>query len=72
MSRTAPQTLIRIREVVNMTGISKSQVYRLAGMDAFPKPIRLTAQSVAWVKAEIEQWIQSKIAQRNKQEGSEI
>lgn len=70
MSRATPQTLIRIREVVSMTGISKSQVYRLAGMNAFPKPIRLTAQSVAWVKAEVEQWIQSKIAQRNELEGA--
>ncbi|MFA6700562.1 MAG: AlpA family transcriptional regulator [Thiomicrospira sp.] len=65
-----PTTLIRIRDVMSMTGISKSQIYRLSNMGEFPKPTRLTAQSVAWVKQEVEQWINDKIQARNELEGA--
>lgn len=58
-------TLIRIRRVMTKTGISKSQVYRLAHLGEFPKPIKLTAQSVAWIEQEVEDWISQRIAQRD-------
>ena len=67
---TQPVTLIRIRDVVSMTGISKSQVYRLANMGAFPKPTRLTAQSVAWVKQEVQAWIDDKVQARDSAKGA--
>jgi prophage regulatory protein len=70
ISNTPPVTLIRIREVVSMTGISKSQVYRLANMGAFPKPTRLTAQSVAWVKQEVQAWIDDKVQARDSAKGA--
>lgn len=69
VNQTKPISLIRIRDVVSMTGISKSQVYRLANMGEFPKPTRLTAQSVAWVREEVQQWISDKVQARNDMQG---
>lgn len=62
---TASQSLIRIRQVMAKTGISKSQVYRLSKLGQFPKPIKLTTQSVAWIEQEVERWIEQRISQRD-------
>lgn len=45
---------------------SKSHIYHLMQLEEFPRPIRLTANTVAWLREEVEDWINKKIlAQRN-------
>ena len=64
------QKLIRIKSVVNFTGLSKSYIYDLCKKGAFPRSIQLVpgGTSVAWVESEIKEWIDSRIQERN-QEG---
>ena len=59
--------LLRIRKVVDLTGISKSYIYMLAKKNEFPQPIELVpgGSSVAWVEAEIQEWISSRIQARD-------
>ena len=61
--------LIRIRSVVNLTGLSKSYVYDLCKKGLFPKSIQLVpgGTSVAWVESEIKEWIDSRIQERNQE-----
>ncbi|MGA8149241.1 MAG: AlpA family transcriptional regulator [Gallionellaceae bacterium] len=54
--------LIRRKEVERLTSLSRSRIYVLMAEGKFPKPIRLGAMSVAWVLAEIHEWIASRIA----------
>lgn len=63
----ANHRLMRIRAVIEMTGISKSYVYQLVRDNEFPKPVKLTkgAKAVAWVEAEVQAWVNSRIADRN-------
>lgn len=58
--------LIRIRELIQLTGLSKSYVYQLVKQNAFPKPIKLVEGGIAsaWVLSEINAWIDSRIADR--------
>ena len=65
-----PRKLIRIRSVINLTGLSKSYIYDLCKKGLFPKSIQLVpgGTSVAWVESEIRDWIDSRIQERN-QEG---
>lgn len=58
--------LIRIREVMNKTGLSKSGVYDLMNAGQFPKSIRLsdTGRTVAFIEAEVDSWIAARIAAR--------
>jgi prophage regulatory protein len=65
-----PRKLIRIRSVINLTGLSKSYIYDLCKKGLFPKSIQLVpgGTSVAWVESEINEWIDSRIQERN-QEG---
>jgi prophage regulatory protein len=58
-------TFLRCRDVVRVTGMSRSQVYRLVDLDQFPRPIKLSERSVAWSSAEIEKWQRSRMAKRD-------
>jgi len=56
-----PNDLIRIKEVIQMTGTSRSFIYSCINQGSFPKPIQLGARSVAWQRCKIENWVLSKI-----------
>lgn len=62
-----PLKLIRIRSVIELTGLSKSYIYSLSEKGFFPKSIQLVpgGTSVAWVECEIKEWIDSRIQERN-------
>lgn len=57
--------LIRIREVMQKTGLSKTTIYDLMAAGRFPRTVRLSARCVALVECEVDAWIASRIAERN-------
>lgn len=59
------QKLLRLKQVMEMTGLSRSYVYELAKQGKFPKPVKLSEKSVAWVDQEVREWIDQRIEQRN-------
>jgi len=59
--------LLKLNTVLAITGLSRSYVYALAQQDLFPKPVKLTERSSAWVEAEVQEWIESRIAVRNQE-----
>lgn len=44
---------------------SKAQIWRKVKDGSFPKPVRLGANRVAFIQAEIQQWIKDRIAERD-------
>lgn len=58
--------LIRIREVMNLTGLSKSYIYHLTAQKKFPSRISLVkgGSSVAWLESEILEWIDERLIER--------
>ena len=69
-SHKRTKKLVRIKSVVELTGLSKSYIYELSNKGLLPKSIQLVpgGTSVAWVESEIRDWIDSRIQERN-QEG---
>ncbi len=59
--------LIKLNAVLATTGLSRSYVYALAQQDLFPKPVKLTERSSAWVEAEVLAWIEERIALRDQE-----
>lgn len=59
--------LLRIKDVVKLTGLSKSYIYQLAKTGQFPKQISLISggTSVAWLESEVNDWIKSRVQHRN-------
>lgn len=56
--------LLRLQEVIAMTGLSRSQLYHLEAAGQFPKRIPLSERTTAWASDEIEAWVQAKIEAR--------
>lgn len=49
--------ILKLREVMQMTALSRSSIYAFMRQGAFPKPIRLGARAVGWKENEILDWI---------------
>ena len=66
---TPALTIIRRKQVEARVGLSRSSIYGAINAGTFPSPIRLGAQSVGWIEAEIEQWLRDRIANSRKVTG---
>ena len=57
--------LLHLREVISRTSLSRTSIYRLMGLGegSFPQSVKLGSRS-SWVEAEIESWLQERIAER--------
>lgn len=62
MNATNTPTLLRLPQVIERTGLTRSGVYELMAANDFPRQIALSARCVAWVDAEIDQWVRNRIA----------
>lgn len=62
--------LVRIQELLDLTGLSRSSAHRLMKSDVtFPKPVKLSDSKarnapVAFVLSEVQAWIQGRIEAR--------
>jgi prophage regulatory protein len=59
--------LLRIQDVADLTSLSRSYIYELAAQRRFPRSVPLVPGGTAraWVGAEIKQWIEDRIAERD-------
>ena len=55
--------ILRLRSVTARTELSRSCIYRFVTLGKFPKPIRLGPRAVGWLEAEVEAWIEKRIAE---------
>jgi prophage regulatory protein len=57
-------TMLRMGEVVRLTGISGSTVKRMVIDGRFPKPMRLSPRRIGWKAGEVKTWIRQLDDQR--------
>lgn len=57
--------IIRLKEVIDLTGLARSSVYRYVAQNSFPKPVSLGDRAVGWVESEVREWISERIAERD-------
>ena len=57
--------LIRLNEVLVMTGLSRSGMYRYIEKQQFPSQVPIGDRAVAWVESEVQMWIAEKIEDRH-------
>jgi prophage regulatory protein len=50
--------MLRWYEVRERTGLSRSTIWRLEGSGMFPRRRQLGGNSVGWVEAEIQEWLE--------------
>ena len=57
--------IMRLEEVMSVTGFKRSSVYKYMAIGTFPKPVPLSEKAVGWVSSEIDDWIKARIAERD-------
>jgi len=57
--------VLRFPAVKAMTGLPRSTLYLYMKENRFPKPVKLGARSVAWIQAEVENWLQERKSLRD-------
>lgn len=65
------QRILRCRQVLARTGLSRSTLYALIGRGEFPSALRLSERSVGWLEHDVAQWIEarSRVSRPNAQVG---
>ena len=58
--RVKPLRLLRLRQVMQQTGLKKTKLYELQKEGAFPMRIQITSTAVGWVEEVIDAWIAGK------------
>ncbi len=53
--------ILRLPEVIERTGLSRSSIYSFIQKNTFPKQISLGEKAVGWLEADIDLWIEHKI-----------
>jgi prophage regulatory protein len=56
--------LIRLKEVMRMTGLARSTIYKIMKEGAFPSSVPLQSRAVAWVECEVQEWIEARLRAR--------
>lgn len=49
--------LMRVQDVIEATGMSRSSIYAAMTAGDFPRPVRIGRRAVAWRHDDIETWI---------------
>jgi prophage regulatory protein len=53
-------SILRLKAVRALTGVSRSTIWRLCRRGEFPQPLKLTARLIGWRAAEVQQWLDSR------------
>lgn len=61
------ERILRLPEVLQRTGLSRSTIYDWIKKENFPKSISLGSKSVGWLESDINFWINSRSASRGGQ-----
>ncbi|WP_152472389.1 MULTISPECIES: AlpA family transcriptional regulator [unclassified Vibrio] len=59
---------LRLQDVMSLTGLGRSTIYKFMDEDIFPKTIPLGGRAVGWLESEIEEWMESRLSMRDNQE----
>jgi prophage regulatory protein len=51
--------IYRLKEIVELTSLSKSTIYRMINAGIFPASIALSQRAVAWLVSDVDAWLDS-------------
>lgn len=55
------ERLLRLRDVLNIVGLSRAHVYNLIKQGLFPRPVALGSNCARWVQSEVQAWVAASI-----------
>ena len=64
--------LLRLPEVIRLSGYSRSMLYALISQGLYPKPVKISERAVAWPSEEVEQMVQAIVAHSSKAQRKDL
>ena len=64
--------IIRLKEVIDSTGLARSTIYKYISEGTFPNSVPLGDRCVGWVEIEVHDWILARIEERDLAEGTAV
>jgi prophage regulatory protein len=52
--------VLRLPEVIEITGLGRSTIYAKVSRRDFPSPIKLGERAVGWIDSDVYEWISAK------------
>ncbi|OTP72365.1 helix-turn-helix transcriptional regulator [Caballeronia sordidicola] len=56
--------IVRMREVLSRTGLSRTTIYEMIKSGSFNAPIPLGSRAVGWLESDVNKWIDDRTASR--------
>ncbi|MEO8467902.1 MAG: AlpA family transcriptional regulator [Gammaproteobacteria bacterium] len=56
--------ILRLPEVCQVTGLKRAMIYRLQQRKSFPQSVKITDHAVGWINAEVQAWLEQRVAAR--------
>lgn len=57
--------ILRLKDVLNTTGLSRATIYVHMSQGTFPHNINLGKGSIGWLESEVQDWIQVRVQHRD-------
>ena len=51
--------ILRLPDVVKITGVCRTVIYEMVQRGEFPKPVKLSVRSIGWRASEVDAWLSS-------------
>jgi prophage regulatory protein len=58
METPQPDRILRIGNVLELTGLSRSTLYRMVHAGSFPRQIQISQHCVGWRESSVTAWLQ--------------
>jgi prophage regulatory protein len=55
-TEATPPAILRLPEVMRLTGLGRSTIYRLLAVGQFPAPVQLSVRAVGWRRTDVDHW----------------
>ncbi len=59
-----PSSILRIKAVMQRTGLTRPTLYRKIAEGTFPKQIRISANCIGWREVAVDAWLRSPMTYR--------
>ena len=61
-ARTGRIRILRLGQVLDVTGLGKTKIYELQSQGNFPMRVQITAHSVGWIEEDVQAWLAKRVA----------
>jgi predicted DNA-binding transcriptional regulator AlpA len=60
-----PIRMLRLSQVIDMTGLGKTKIYELQAQGQFPMRVKITVNRVGWVEEQVQEWLARRVELSN-------